>query len=447
MLSVHDRFRRSFLLYESTHELFLSFNMTRSARRGPWMANEDQALLELVKSQGANNWVRISQHIPGRSPKQCRERYHQNLKPNLNHGPITASEGEEIEKMVREMGNRWAEIARRLGNRSDNAIKNWWNGSVNRRKRHNMTESRSKTGVGSRPQPIPATRRTRSYSTRQDDLRVVTAPETSLAWDHSQGRTRTMSHGMSVMDSSHSTCTPRPHTGYVSMKVRPSLYSDGSMGSRQSQRPRRHWDSEPPTLPTPANLYGHPAHPPLHSPRDLPSPFPRADLAPYGLSSLPATVEPPMISPAGSEWSRPPSLKQAPSLVSDDLSTHSVSPKTVQSPRPDLRSLVDTNAQTWPEDPSAPRTNGPRVHTKAFQHDTTQTDERFVASLPRSASVETKSHLPYDVELKRHGSYQNNLGPRLPSSYLPPKSEPPSPAGPSPNTARDVRMHVASILH
>jgi hypothetical protein len=41
-----------------------------------------------------------------------------------------------IEHMVNEMGKRWAEIARRLRNQSDNTVKNWWNGSVNRRKRN-----------------------------------------------------------------------------------------------------------------------------------------------------------------------------------------------------------------------------------------------------------------------------------------------------------------------
>ena len=99
--------------------------------------------MSLVNVHGAHNWVRISQTIQTRSPKQCRERFHQNLKPHLNHDPITPEEGVLIEQMVAEMGKRWAEIARRLRGRSDNAVKNWWNGSMNRRRRsanHRRTE-------------------------------------------------------------------------------------------------------------------------------------------------------------------------------------------------------------------------------------------------------------------------------------------------------------------
>ena len=129
--------------------------MTRSStRRGPWTTDEDQTLLDLVQKQGPNNWVRISQNMQHRTPKQCRERYHQNLKQSLNHEPITHQEGDVIEQMVSDMGRRWAEIARRLGNRSDNAVKNWWNGSMNRRKR-NGNQHKS---MGHRAQPIPSTR-------------------------------------------------------------------------------------------------------------------------------------------------------------------------------------------------------------------------------------------------------------------------------------------------
>ncbi|KAK5118738.1 hypothetical protein LTR85_007944 [Meristemomyces frigidus] len=120
-------------------------------KRGPWSQTEDQYLIHLVNLHGAHNWVRISSTIQTRSPKQCRERFHQNLKPNLNHDPITPEEGLMIEQMVAEMGKRWAEIARRLRGRSDNAVKNWWNGGMNRRRRSNGSR-RTELEVRQQPQ-------------------------------------------------------------------------------------------------------------------------------------------------------------------------------------------------------------------------------------------------------------------------------------------------------
>jgi Myb-like DNA-binding domain len=105
-------------------------------RRDPWSQHEDSWLMSLVHRNGPHNWVRISQEIQTRSPKQCRERYHQALKPTLNHEPITPEEGEQIERLVQEMGKRWAEIARRLKERSDNQVKDWWYGGHNGNK-HN----------------------------------------------------------------------------------------------------------------------------------------------------------------------------------------------------------------------------------------------------------------------------------------------------------------------
>ncbi|KAK7206052.1 Homeodomain-like protein, partial [Myxozyma melibiosi] len=102
-------------------------------RRGPWSAAEDARLLALIERHGPTNWVRIAQLLGTRSAKQCRERYHQNLKPSLNHAPISAEEGQLIEALVAQLGKKWAEIARHLAGRSDNAVKNWWNGGVSRR--------------------------------------------------------------------------------------------------------------------------------------------------------------------------------------------------------------------------------------------------------------------------------------------------------------------------
>ncbi|KAL9125485.1 MAG: hypothetical protein Q9217_005314 [Psora testacea] len=116
-------------------------------KHGPWAQGEDATLLSLVNTHGAHNWVRIAQLLQTRTPKQCRERFHQNLKPSLNHTPITPEEGELIERLVQEMGKRWAEIARRLPGRSDNAVKNWWNGGMNRRRRIVVRREGPRAGV------------------------------------------------------------------------------------------------------------------------------------------------------------------------------------------------------------------------------------------------------------------------------------------------------------
>ncbi|KAL9095992.1 MAG: hypothetical protein Q9163_006475 [Psora crenata] len=138
-------------------------------KRGPWAQGEDATLLNLVNTHGAHNWVRIAQLLQTRTPKQCRERFHQNLKPTLNHTPITPEEGELIERLVQEMGKRWAEIARRLPGRSDNAVKNWWNGGMNRRRRIVVRREGPRAGVHdfnetvhplsfARPAPLPQQR-------------------------------------------------------------------------------------------------------------------------------------------------------------------------------------------------------------------------------------------------------------------------------------------------
>ncbi|KAK9476426.1 Homeodomain-like protein [Lipomyces japonicus] len=126
-------------------------------RRGPWSAAEDAKLLNFVNTYGAANWVRISQLLGTRTAKQCRERYHQNLKPSLNHSPISSDEGLLIESLVNELGNKWAEIARHLAGRSDNAIKNWWNGGANRRRRGASSNEPSK------PITVPLQKQSKTY--------------------------------------------------------------------------------------------------------------------------------------------------------------------------------------------------------------------------------------------------------------------------------------------
>jgi len=104
-------------------------------RRGPWGPREDERLVALIQYKGAHHWVEIARELGSRSAKQCRERWHNHLDPTLLRTTISAEEGRLIQELVDRIGTHWAEIARRLPGRSDNTIKNWYNGSVNRRKR------------------------------------------------------------------------------------------------------------------------------------------------------------------------------------------------------------------------------------------------------------------------------------------------------------------------
>ena len=59
--------------------LFSSINIFNFLK-GPWTAEEDLKVIELVQMYGPQKWTFVANHLPGRIGKQCRERY-LNLKP------------------------------------------------------------------------------------------------------------------------------------------------------------------------------------------------------------------------------------------------------------------------------------------------------------------------------------------------------------------------------
>lgn len=61
----------------------------KKEHKAPWTPQEDDKIREMVGKLGLRRWCKMAKELPERSPKQIRERWHNQLDPLINREPWT----------------------------------------------------------------------------------------------------------------------------------------------------------------------------------------------------------------------------------------------------------------------------------------------------------------------------------------------------------------------
>ncbi|EGR27263.1 myb-like DNA-binding domain protein [Ichthyophthirius multifiliis] len=99
-------------------------NQIENIKKGSWDYQEDEKLILWVKKNGPSNWSLCAETIKCRTGKQCRERWHNNLNPNVKKGNWTKEEDDNIFQQYLQLGSSWSYIAKSLKGRTENSVKN-----------------------------------------------------------------------------------------------------------------------------------------------------------------------------------------------------------------------------------------------------------------------------------------------------------------------------------
>ena len=127
------------------HSSFCSDHIPK-ADRHKFSPEEDIIIRTLVEKHGKKRWKKIAAFIPGRTARQCRERYIYYLQPHLINGPWTVEEDNMLIEKYGEMGPKWAKMTEFFYSRSDVNLKNHWAALIRRKKvpKHLLVETQNK---------------------------------------------------------------------------------------------------------------------------------------------------------------------------------------------------------------------------------------------------------------------------------------------------------------
>lgn len=107
--------------------------ISAARKRQKFTPQEDDKLKYLISENGTHNWNIISQEMPGRSAKQCRDRYCNYLSAPHSNLPWRTEEDQILLSLLSVIGTKWVEISRYLPGRSGPNVKNRWYKHLNKK--------------------------------------------------------------------------------------------------------------------------------------------------------------------------------------------------------------------------------------------------------------------------------------------------------------------------
>jgi hypothetical protein len=128
-------------------------NLNPSLVKGDWAREEDDIITEWVQQYGEKYWAALARQLPGRIGMQCRDRWMNHLNPEVNQNPWTPEEDTILIRLHALYGNKWRIIASMMRGRTDNQVKNRWNTVLKKRFTPLKTQFRSTSSI---PFSLPA---------------------------------------------------------------------------------------------------------------------------------------------------------------------------------------------------------------------------------------------------------------------------------------------------
>ena len=83
-----------------------------NSARLQWKKHEDELLEEAIKKYGPCKWSRIADMVPGKTRKQCCDRWRIHMKGSIGRNVWNRQDDAALEKAVREMGHNWPLVAK-----------------------------------------------------------------------------------------------------------------------------------------------------------------------------------------------------------------------------------------------------------------------------------------------------------------------------------------------